>query len=203
MKLVIRLCLAGVFLYGHCPLCPAWVALAPGGVNWIQRCWEGICGLGAHRLPSKSARVWAVSCHPLSLFQEQERVCVSGAVRFPGLLWVPLGSQQLWGCDLTGSSQGCGTQCVACTGISREDLWAPVPPSRLGPSRGLSPDLTASLPFPPSSMWTVLYSPGVDKAFCWCHVFSGDGTLMCSWGSWAQHPTRSSSPGQCVTLTVC
>ena len=78
MKLVIHLCLAGVFLYGHCPLCPAWVALAPGGVNWIQRRWEGICGLGAHRLPSKSARVWAVSCHPLSLFQEQERVRVSG-----------------------------------------------------------------------------------------------------------------------------
>ena len=35
---------------------------------------------------------------------------------FLGLLWVPLGSQQLRGCDLPGSSQGCSAQCVVSPG---------------------------------------------------------------------------------------
>ena len=36
--------------------------------------------------------------------------CLRRGVRFPGLLWVPLGSQQLWGRNLLGSSQDCGAQ---------------------------------------------------------------------------------------------
>ena len=35
-------------------------------------------GWGAHGLPSKLAKSWAASGHPLNLFQEQERVHVSG-----------------------------------------------------------------------------------------------------------------------------
>ena len=89
---------------------------------------------------------------------------------------VPLGSQQLQGCDLPRSSQGCNAQCVVSMGLSREDLRAPVPPPHLGHSYGLSPDLTASFPFPASSVGTVLSSLGVEGAFCWCRVFSGDGT---------------------------
>ena len=38
------------------------------------------------------------------------------------LLWVPLGSQQLWGRDLMGLSQGCSAKWMMCTGLSREDL---------------------------------------------------------------------------------
>ena len=68
------------------------------------------------------------------------------------------------------------SQHVACTGLSRENFWTPVPPPRLGHSCGLSPDLTASLPFPPSSMGMVLSSLGVEESSCLCSVFSGDGT---------------------------
>ena len=141
-------------------------------------------GLRHMGCPVNQPESCAVSCCPLSLFQEQEWVHVSGEESGPrASLRVPLGSQHVRGCNLLGSSQGCSAQCMVCMGLSREDLRAPVPSPRLGPSRGLSPDLMASLPFPPSSMGTVLYSLGVDEASCWCCVFSEDVTLMCSWGS--------------------
>lgn len=158
--------------------------------------------MGAHRLPSKPARVWAVSCRPLSLFQEQGAgACLRRRVTFPGLLRVPLGSQQLWGCDLPGSSQGCGAQCVVFMGLSRGGPLSPVPPPRLGlPGAQSWSDGFSSLPTQPVGQFFT--------ALVWTRLSAG---VVCfqAMGSWCAPGGAELSilpellPGQCVTLTVC
>ena len=141
-------------------------------------------GWGAHELPSKLAESWAASGHPLSLFQDQERVRVSGEES---------GSQASCGFSWVHSSCGVMTSqgrtraavpSVWCTRVSPGRISEPLSPLLSGALPGFSPHLPASLPFPPSSVGTRgFYSPGVDKSSCCCHVLLGDVTLMCSWGS--------------------
>ena len=146
-------------------------------------------GRGAHGLPSKLAESWAASGHPLSLFQYQEWVRVSGEES---------GSQASCGSAWVHSSCGVVTSqghtraavpSVWCTWVSPGRISESLSPLLSGALLGFSPHLPASLPFPPSSVGTrEFYSPGVEKSSCCCHVLLGDVTLMCSWGSWAQRP---------------
>ena len=141
-------------------------------------------GQGAHGLPSELAESWAASGRRLNLFLEQEWVHVpgeeSGFQASCGSPWV----HSSCGAETT---QGCARAAVPsvwCAWVSpgkTSELLSS--PPHMGPSQGLSPDLLASLPFPPSSMGMILYSLGVEGASCWCRVLLGDVTLMCSWGS--------------------
>ena len=137
-----------------CGPCPRDSELDPEALRGASLGW-GHTGCPVNR-PSPGSVWW-----PLQSFPGAEAgACLRRGIRFRSLLWVPLGSQQLWGRDLLGSPQGCGAQCVVCTRLCREELQFPVPPPHLGPSCELSPDLMASRPFPPSSVGTVLYSLG-------------------------------------------
>ena len=140
-------------------------------------------GWGAHRLPSKLAKSWTTSGCLLSLFQEQEQVHVSGEES---------GSLASCGSPWVHSSCGAATSrdhlraavpSMWCARVSPGRTSEPLSPNLSGALPGFSPELPASLPFPPSSMGTVLYSHGVDKASCCCRVLLGDVILMCSWGS--------------------
>ena len=141
-------------------------------------------GWGAHGLPSKLAKSWAASGHPLNLFQEQERVHVSGE---ESGFWVSCGSPWVHNSCEAKTTQGCARAAVPsawCARVSPGRTSEPLSSSpHLGSSQGLSPDLLASLPFPPSSVGVVLYSLGVEGTSCWCRVLLGDVTLMCPWGS--------------------
>ena len=141
-------------------------------------------GLGAHRLPSKLAESWAASGHPLSLFQEQEWVHVSGEESGS---WASCGSTWVHSSCGVATSQShprAAVLSVWCVRVSPGRTSEPLSSSpHLGSSQGLSPDLLASLPFPPSSVGVVLYSLGVEGTSCWCRVLLGDVTLMCPWGS--------------------
>ena len=129
--------------------------LAPGGGWTGSRGAEGASvGQGTHRLPSKPAESWKESCHPLGLFQEQERVRVSG--------------------EESGSWASCGSPWVhsSCRAVTS---W--------GCPRAAVP-----------SAWCSWVSPGR----------TSEPLFLSSWGTELSVllPTRSSSPGQCVTLTV-
>ena len=140
-------------------------------------------GQGAHRLPSKLAESWAASGHPLSLFQEQEWVHVSGEESGS---WASCGSTWVHSSCGVATSQShprAAVLSVWCVRVSPGRTSEPLSPNLSGALPGFSPELPASLPFPPSSMGTVLYSHGVDKASCCCRVLLGDVILMCSWGS--------------------
>ena len=88
---------------------------------------------------------------------------------------------------------------MVCTGLSREDLRAPVSP-HLGALLWPSPDLTASLPFSSSSMGMVLSSLGMEESSCLCHVFQEVGPPNVPLG---EVSSASSCPSGAPPRTVC
>ena len=130
--------------------------LAPGEWTGSRGAAGASVGQGTHRLPSKLAESWKESCHPLNLFQEQERVRVSG--------------------EESGSWVSCRSPWVHSSCRAMTSWGSP----------------RAAVP----SAWCSWVSPGR----------TSEPLFLSSWGTQLSIllPTRSSSPGQCVTLcTKC
>ena len=156
---------------------PTTAHFAQHGQPLPQGEWTGSSGAkesfvcrGAHGLPSKTRRVlgsiWSL---PQLVPGAGAGMCLRRVVRFPGLLQVPLGSQQQWGQDHSGSRQDCCAQCMLCMCLSREDLWAPVLPFLSGALPGAQ-SWSASF----SSLPTQLRGDGSLQSWC------GRGFLLVS-----------------------
>ena len=162
-------------------------------------------GQGAHGLPSELAESWAASGRRLNLFLEQEWVHVSGE---ESGFQASCGSPWVHSSCGAETTQGCARAAVPsvwCAWVSpgkTSELLSS--PPHMGPSQGLSPDLLASLPFPPSSMGMILYSLGVEGGFLLvsCVIRRCDPDVLLGEPSSVSSCPRGAPLRTVVTLTV-